>query len=215
MTETDPRVRTAYHESGHAAVAYILGRAIDVVSIRPNEHRSGVVIFKRWRKPRGDVGRTFQDVLLWPAEWRRRLEHDLCITLAGHYAEIMRPSPSSGYFDDDDEPLAKEIAGDLVPARGDLTERERLVLRRSANRSSPSDQEATDDLVATILNEHELSLAAEKAAYINWMRHHAARLVFSDRCRRLIEGLVPRLLEADVLSGRTVRRIFQEIEARR
>jgi hypothetical protein len=63
-----------------------------------------------------------------------------------------------------------------------------------------------------LINEYEVSLQAEKCAYLNWMQLHTVRLVLSDRVRRLIEGLIPHLLEADVLSGRAVRKIFREIE---
>jgi ATP-dependent Zn protease len=77
VASTPERERTAAHEAGHAAVAYILGRSTDVISIRPGEHWSGVTIHKRGRRPRTDTARTFQDVLLWPADWRRFFEHDL------------------------------------------------------------------------------------------------------------------------------------------
>jgi hypothetical protein len=201
--------RTAAHESGHAAVAWMLRRSLEVVSIRPGEHWRGIAIFRGGRSPQADLGKTLADVVLWPCEWRRRFETDLCITLAGTFAEALRPS--SGYALDDDDARAEEIVSELVPARGDLSDREALVLT-TADRPGPTDEEHAGWLVRSLLNEFEVSLEAEKAAYLRWMELHTARAVFSPRGRRLIEGLIPHLLDREVLSGRAVRQIFRDIE---
>jgi hypothetical protein len=83
------RARTAYHEAAHAAVAHMLRRPFDVVSIRAGEHYRGIAIF-RGRSPQADLGKTLADVIWWPAPWRRRFEIDLAITLAGRFGEALR-----------------------------------------------------------------------------------------------------------------------------
>jgi hypothetical protein len=46
-TARTSRVLLAAHEAAHAAVAYLLGRGIEVVSIRETDHSRGETILKR------------------------------------------------------------------------------------------------------------------------------------------------------------------------
>jgi hypothetical protein len=38
----------AYHEASHAVVAWVLGRPIELLSIRPGAHYEGVVTYRGW-----------------------------------------------------------------------------------------------------------------------------------------------------------------------
>ncbi|MGE0608457.1 MAG: cell division protein FtsH [Pirellulales bacterium] len=50
MSATSSESATAYHEAGHAAIAIYLGRAVQQVSVRPNQTRLGQCQLKKGRR---------------------------------------------------------------------------------------------------------------------------------------------------------------------
>jgi ATP-dependent Zn protease len=64
----DDQARTAYHESGHAAVAHALGRRIEFLRIRPGAHYAGIAPYVPPRLPSN--GKLHRPAILQDASFR-------------------------------------------------------------------------------------------------------------------------------------------------
>ncbi len=79
MTE----LRTAYHESAHAVVAFRLAQPIRLVSVRPGETFAGIMLGGSSASLDSVGFDAFRPGIVQPARVRRRIEADICVSLAG------------------------------------------------------------------------------------------------------------------------------------
>jgi hypothetical protein len=206
MTDPEQRHRIAVHESGHAAMAYLLHRRAGIVSIRPGAHHGGIA----FHGPAPKVPQEMFDrhlghpVPLLPATLRRSIETTIMISLAGDEAEFLLwcRSPEKARFRPEtaeDEAVAEGFARDLVS----LTRPEREKLDEAERSEHKSDEDKVWLFANAAVGEPN-----EAGAYLAWLRAVTRGLIWGTRCVRLIEALVPELLEHEVLSARAVRAIL-------
>ena len=162
------RTLTAFHEAGHAVAAHLLGGTVELVSIRPDDHRDG---WARCAGPSWDseLALSFRPelpVTMQPRDLRDGMERDLLIRLAGTLAETLAPRPG---------PV------DLIPPEVDAAERRAADLshlsprHRELARAVPDGPIRTDAEVAT---EWAEALAGDEARqYVAWLTAVAARMV--------------------------------------
>ena len=96
VTHTREQVITGWHEAGHAAMAYFLGRPVSLVSVRPTEHYRGITT---WVSPKRRSELPLHlPAISWPAQIRRDIETSIAISLAARPAELMSGKlPPSGF----------------------------------------------------------------------------------------------------------------------
>jgi hypothetical protein len=102
-----------------------------------------------------------------------------------------------------DHARAEQLVNTLVDAG--LSRTETVLLERARREPGESDEDKArswSELVAA----HSLT---ETLAHLSWLRALTRSLVMSPRFQRLEYALAPRLLEAEVLSGRAVREILK------
>jgi hypothetical protein len=135
---------TAFHEAGHAAVAWKLKVPIEFVSIRPSQHFRGFVS----HPPRRDAPNGYhgQPVFLWLAKARRAVEATVAIRLAGTFAEqlvdpLTIPSPT-----DEDQVAATQAARELAGLTPRELERLAVLEDPSGRGSRLSNREVAWDL---------------------------------------------------------------------
>jgi hypothetical protein len=134
----------AHHEASHAVVAWVLGRPIGLLSIRPGRHYQGVVTYRGWRWPL-DGERTpalWRPAILWPARLRRMLEMDICILLAGVLGEQFVDPLSTEDPGGEDEQRAKRAADALAGLTPRL--KEQLATLEADEPFPTDDQQAWD-----------------------------------------------------------------------
>jgi ATP-dependent Zn protease len=200
---SDDRLRVAWHESAHAAVAFIFGRRVEVVSIRPTMQWGGVV-FSRPTKVHDDEAESLgAPVMFLPARLRRDIEQDVVMTLAGDLGEELRFGRRSGYGLTKDETVADEVVRELA-----LSAKQRAMLALGDEPAAAGD----DDWSMAVRMTAALTSELEATAYLGFLRAAARAVVFSPQCVRLVEALVPVLLERDVVGGGEVRAVFRAAE---
>lgn len=199
----EQRSRTAAHEASHAGMAYELGRPIEVVSIRPSKRYSGVALHIGARYRGGwQVG---IPAILQPAEPRRILETRICILLAGQIGEDLLWRRDR-WGTSEDERRAETAA--LEFAR--LSKRETAVLTEVETRDEP--------LTSDEVNARELAEAmsgAEAAEHLGYLKAVTRSIVTSTGFLRLVDALVPVLLDQDGVSGRACRELFRNVDMKR
>jgi hypothetical protein len=206
--EAEERRRVAYHEAGHAVMAYTVGRRNGVVSIRPGEHYNGIAFHGPAPRPseleRGKLG---LPVPLLPARLRRWIETEILIVVAGREAEFFRFIPPTRYSGPDPD---EEAAVRLARASVELSTRESEALAAADHAELPVDERQAEKLAWVAVGPD-----AEGWAYLNWLRATTRNLVGESGFFRLVEALVPELLRHEVLGGRSVRRILDGARQRR
>src|SRR5439155_24824993 len=98
-----------------------------------------------------------------------------------------------------DEGAAERLAHELVSLS--RTERETL------DEAERSEHSSDEDKVWLFANA-AVGEPYEAGVYLGWLRVLTRNLIWSTRCLRLIDALVPELLEHEVLSARAVRAIL-------
>jgi len=189
------RERAACHEAAHAAMSYVLGVPLDLVSIGPTARWGGVCFSRPLRVcDELDVDRPLP---LQPARLRRGIETRIMVALAGPLGELYaRPKPAGYEPPAPDEQVAHELA-----AR--LTGEERELLSCGEEPGGQSDREDARRLAWALAG------AEEAEALVSYLGVATRPLVLSARFRHLLEALAAALLEQEVLGGRAVRRILQ------
>jgi hypothetical protein len=201
LSERDERLRIAYHEAAHAAVAHITKRPIEVVSIRPGPSWSGVCFTREHPVRDADLDQLHLPVPLQPARLRKAVELRIIGCLAGRIGEELGafyPHGSAATSTDDAAAMALAEAATLTPEQKEL-------LRRGDN---PEKRPSTDDEEAAALA-GALAGRDEATSYYGWLRATTRSMVYGERCRRLVYALVPVLLEREVVGAAEVRAIFR------
>ncbi|MBA3739204.1 MAG: hypothetical protein H0W97_11645 [Actinobacteria bacterium] len=194
MTD-DQRVRTAHHEAGHAAMAWVLGRSVGVVSIRPSEHVLGLAFWGPARRATVPAGVSTRPAVLWPADLRRSIETSILISLAGEIAERYAPPQ--------DAPRVTRLPERVAP----LTPRETSRLADvEAAEIHQTDWQRAVELIDLLADPDGGSFGH---AYLEALAALADEIVRSPRFRALADALIPVLLGGEVVSARTVREIFR------
>jgi hypothetical protein len=204
----EQRYRTAHHEAGHSVMAYILGRPMGPVSIRPCEAHLGVSFHRKAPIPEHQFDRLGQPAILLPTALRRACETEAVICLAGPTAEDVAVTATEGaYYVDEHTPdhaRAEELVGTLVGAG--LTREEMVMLERAEREQGSSDEDKANFWSETASYGAPI---LETFAHLAWLRIFTRNRVLSPRFQRLEHALAPRLLEADVLGGRAAREILK------
>jgi hypothetical protein len=138
LVDNDP-IRTAVHEAGHAVVAFVLGRPIHEVSIRPRGRFAGVCKFQKGK------GRPTED----------HIDREMQISLAGVAAEIRHLGKADARGAQTDLIRSMNMA---LERTGSKERAERLV-RRTIDRAlhlldQPGHWNAVEVLLALLI-EHE------------------------------------------------------------
>jgi hypothetical protein len=201
------RLVTAFHEAAHAVAAEWMGQTVNVVSIRACERHLGVVLHERLSFEPSEQRQLGKPVPLLPDGFRRAVEADVIVSLAGRVGELM--TCRTGFADDHDERKALkalgEISSPLKPSSLDPHERRLL----SAAEAGPPDEANGDEANALGLAFAMTGDDEEAAAYLRWLRILTARMFWSPSFIEAVERLVPALLEYEVLSGQQVREILE------
>lgn len=104
---------TAYHEAGHAAIAFILGQKFKKITIDKKKCKKGIrgMLEKYPRKPK-DLSKTSCYKIL------QDLEPEILVSMAGHYAH-RRYDPESAnlYYSDEDMDYAIDLIHMVVIGR--------------------------------------------------------------------------------------------------
>jgi hypothetical protein len=195
--------RFAYHEAGHSVMAYYLHVTPGTVSIRPGHKYQGVSKHGKSGRPPVREGDLDVSIIEMRATLRRGLEKEIAISLAGKASERLVPTiPGPGYFGDPDREYAERLAALAVP-----TGREARSL-------------ALTERVGA--GEYDMAKAESKAhgavgrnlqgSYLRFLECVVDEIVASNWFRKLVEALVPPLMEHRVLSAAAVRLILTQVD---
>jgi hypothetical protein len=178
---TDPDlVRVAYHEAGHLAMAWVLGRPVGAASIEPTEHYTGIAFHGRGRRPTIPPGGVVHlPVVLWPAGLRRTFEIEALIALAGEMTADLIPAAAARA----EPPSIEPMVAKMVP----LCEPETRQLEAAAATEHQSDWESANELVGLMTWS---GVAA--SSYLNALIALATDIVRSARFRQPRRHPVPR-----------------------
>lgn len=146
--DNDP-IRTAVHEAGHAVVAFVLGRPVHEVSIRPRGRFAGVCKFQKGK------GRPTED----------HIDREMQISLAGVAAEIRHLGKADARGAQTDLIRSMNLA---VERSGSKERAERLV-RRTIDRTlhlldQPGHWSAVEVILAGLLQHETISGRAVRHA---------------------------------------------------
>jgi hypothetical protein len=203
--QTDPRRYLAYHEAGHHVARFLLGCPLGPVSIRPGEHYAGISLGNEAAIPDRYLAKIGWPVVRLPAELRRYVERAVMVALVGRMAEALVRPPETGYVALPRDELQAERLARLAT----LGVREAKRLAEADHELAPDEQRARE-LVWALAGDVD-----EGAAYLNWLRAATVSLVRAGEFGRLVEALVPVLLEHEVVSGRLARQVLREARERR
>lgn len=202
MSVANELKRVAVHEAGHAAMGYMLNRPCKMLSITPGLAYAGATFFAAAAVPDFDRADLMLPVFLHPTRFRRFIETEIVISLAGSFAALYLSAPRTGYIPEEpDDEHARQIANSAILSRA-----EREWLERAAAMPGPF---RTDDEDAERLS-WAIAGSESAGAYLNWLSAETRHLVLSSRFRGYVDALVPALLEHRTLSGRAARRLMQE-----
>lgn len=198
----DERRRVALHESGHAYVAWALGRTVTGVTVVPGRRWGGTT---HYGAPSPTRGRDWDrldptvSVVLWPAAVRRSIEVRALGAAAGVAAEDVLWWPTRHGPVRTPEPLAERVAY-AAPLTG--AQRLRLAAWEDTARGL-TDDEQLERLGAAMYPE---DLPA-RVAWLRWVAAEARSIVTggAERIERLAEVLADR----GRLSGKAVRAVLE------
>lgn len=148
------RRATAYHEAGHAVMAYVLGRPFRRVSITTDEDSLGHVLYRKWDK-RFDPNTTD------PERARLKIERAIMTAFAGHEAEFLftgrRNHVGSRTDTEAGGRLATYIIDDWEIELPAFLKWLRIRTRNILN--SPQHWRAVEDLAVALLEKEEMSVS--------------------------------------------------------
>jgi len=211
----DELTTTAFHEAGHAVAAHLLGRRVEICSVRRGEHFQGATSLV---DPSSELLGPSSDApaIFLPGSMRRLYECQIVILYAGRLAETLcTAGPRTGFSGgDSDEQQAEAVASRTIFPPSD---EERAGLMLLEQMKIPSDEDAAGKLVEELVpGERDpwpriwaISASAERAAYLDWLRSFTTRFIHRDPFPRMVGSLVPVLVEEKVVSGRAVHEILR------
>ncbi|BCB79140.1 hypothetical protein GCM10022251_19650 [Phytohabitans flavus] len=197
----DEQERVALHESGHAVVAWRLGRTPKGISCVPGRRWAGTAHFglPQVRGREWDRLDPSRPLTCWPAAVRRSFESRALTAAAGDAAEALLWWPAQGTHVRTPEPLAARIA-DTFP----VGEAERVRFAAAA---------VDTDGLTDVEQLHRLALAlypdadGPRQAWLSWVDAEAKAIVAAGAER--VERLAAVVQDRGRLSGRAVRDILR------
>jgi hypothetical protein len=205
VTKDYVRLRTAWHESAHAVVAYVLRRPIRLVSIRRGEHYSGIMINGKSAPLDTSGFRAELPAIVQPARVRRFLEAEILISLAGDCGtELVWPAPDGyGFVVTEDGQEATKVS--LQSSGLSRSDAEYLATVESDQSPLTSDDKNAGETTWALAG-------SEALQYLGYMRAVTRRMVWAFRDD--IAAVADELLERDAISGQRVRELLREREVR-
>lgn len=214
----DPRTQTAWHESSHAIMAWLLGFEVKMISIRPGAHYSGITSFGDgpnvglWETFDGMTRRRNADTFLgriglapptlWPAEDRRRLESSIMVTLSGDMGELLAAPFESAFRQEEtvDEAettqLARRLASQPAEFPPALSDAQRERLERTERTEFPNDEARAMEDASSATGD-----ILEAIALKRYLQRVTRNIVFTEAFYELLTKVTPLLLEHTVLDG--------------
>jgi hypothetical protein len=204
------RVRLAWHEAGHAAVAHALGVAVHVVSVLPTRRWPAVCIHDGVLIPGADDFQPWVPLVCQPLELRSAIERKVVIALAGKIAEqfVADDAPASAYvpdLDEDEQAAAEAVEAMVGVGQPALSPEERELLAVGDDDAPPQEPDEARAWAATY------ALAGEAAAfwYLGVLRAIAQSILAEPCVRAGVRRLALELLEREVVGARRVRELLE------
>jgi hypothetical protein len=221
MTDDEGRRRTALHEAAHAVMAHLLGRTVDIISIKPGEHYRGVTIHGADGPALDEVDGIFAsrhgDSLLaryglrppfFDIDLLRRVSSAIMISLAGHEAELLLGAPFSGFREDEyDQERAERLARVLT----EPTAEEMKFLEDSEREESPSDEERAQSAAQALVRPDPHG-TLEAVAFVHYQRYATQRIVVSDLFTKPCLTLAEQLDEHTTVGSEAFLELFEEFQ---
>lgn len=178
-------LRISVHEAGHGLMALEFGMGVELLSIRPGKYHGGVCI-----------GAPAPSEVPRSQAWRRQIEYDLMILLAGHFAEVAWLYPDTESFDRTEPDLvaAERLAEQAV--RVPLTRTQEETWEESERTEGLRDEERARGLAELLTPRAE--------AFLEWMRQETWEEVRSEKFMTRLKAVAPLLRRERVLSGATL-----------
>ena len=195
---------TAFHEASHCVMSFALNLPVDVISIRPGEGYSGVMIGRPRGLPANAENSIGHAIPRLPASLRRHVESRVMVLLAGRLGGLL--VGTEGFVGDDEDAVAALDEIHEGVRRSSLSAREQGLLDAAERDLNPmqSDQERALNLAGLVAMDD-----TQARLYLAWLRNVTASYVFTWAFRREVELIVPELLEHEVISGRKARSLIR------
>lgn len=194
----------AVHEASHAAMARVLGVGAGLISIRPGLNFGGVAKHGRIAVPKVLPGDLDGPVVLMRPALRRSLEKQILITVAGKLGEYQLLPPETGFaaLPEADDEQALRLA-EIVSLN-----------RREAASLVTAERDGVEESDAVYARRRAWALVGSGVAerYVLMLEAVALELVLTDRFRRIVDALVPQVLQHRVLSARAVRAVLNDAD---
>jgi hypothetical protein len=153
----EARRAAAYHEAGHAVVAWLLDRSFRRVSIKETEEELGIALYRKWHNK-------FDPNHSDPKRARLQLEGAMMTALAGAEAERIHTGSRNDKGAGFDDELVTTLAAFVIDEREEelpafvnwLTVRTRNLLKL------PQNWRAVEELAAALVEREEIGAAEAK-----------------------------------------------------
>jgi hypothetical protein len=220
MNDEDRRL--ALHEAGHAVMAHLFGRRVDIVSIRPGEFHRGVTIYGGDGLPVDEVdgilaSRSGDSLLgryglmppLFDLELLGRVSSAVMLCLAGPEAALLLGQPFSGFRDDEhDQERAERLARVLTEPSAE----EMGFLEESEREKSPTDEERASSAARALVARDDLGGSMEAAALVQWLRNVTRRIIASDLFAKPCLTLAGQLIKRTTVGREAFLELFEEFQ---
>ena len=195
----------ATHEASHAVMARVLGVRAGFISIRPAANFGGVCRHGTTGIPTLRDDDLDGSVVDMRASLRRGLEKLICITLAGELGVqyLLPPDLEDGFTEVSPDREQAERLAEIASLN-----------RREAAALATTEHDGVEESDAAHARRKAWALAGGSLAarYVLLLEGVAIELIASPRFRKLVDAIVPPLIEHRVLSGRAVRAILTEAD---
>ena len=191
---------TAHHEAAHAAMAYVLGRRTELVSVRAGREFSGLHMTKP--VDLSDLEMSYVPALLQvPAVWRSSMV-SVAIALAGPLGSELAGYRPVGWVAPTHDELRAEAQARAIAGLA-VSQVDQLVSAERETEPFLSDEDAAAKASAAAMGN-----AAVASAFLGLMRALTRELCAAPPFIALVDVLAAELLEHQVVPGHRVEELF-------